>query len=40
VVRQDVWSVGTTEYHELGRERSEALDLLDRPNGVVGIDGP
>ncbi len=39
---QDDWSVGTTEYHGLGGERStvRGFDLLDRPNGIVEIDGP
>ena len=40
VAGQDVGSVGATQHHQLGRERPQPLDLLDRSEGVVGVDGP
>lgn len=33
-----VGGVGTAENDELGCERSETLDLLDRPNSLVRVD--
>jgi len=40
VAWQDVWSVGATQHHQLGRERPQPFDLLDRSDGVVGVNGP
>jgi len=39
VAWQDVRGVGSTQ-HQLGRERPEAIDLLDRLHGVGGVDRP
>jgi len=40
VAGQDVGSVGAPQHHQLGREQPQPLDLLDRSDGVVGVDGP
>ena len=37
---QGVRSRSTTQHHQLGGERPQPLDLLDRAEGVVGVDGP
>ena len=40
VVWQGVRSRSTTQHHQLGGERPQPLDFLDRSEGGVGVDGP